>query len=191
VAPKIRDMRDNPQSPLATPEPDPEKNIRKEKDLQGDSSSKFSIFSGDLPDSVFHTSVVFSHVSHLPIIETPVNSELGDFPVEYTTFLPDLKEENLESFDILASPKIVKWFRLESLEDFPLLGSPTPHSFKFPINKEERTSIYVEISPSLSKSHPPSVKYESSLPYTPPFSNPSVIQIAFSPVKSTSTSPKS
>jgi hypothetical protein len=131
VAPKSRHTRSNPQSPLAAPEPDPEKIIKKGKALQGASSSKFSGTSGDLPDSAFHTPVVVSHVSHLPIVETPVKSKLGDFPVEYSTFSPELKEENLENFDFLASPEIVKWFRLESLEYFPLLGSPSPHSFKF------------------------------------------------------------
>jgi hypothetical protein len=63
-----------------------------------------------------------------------------------------LKEKNLESFDFLASPEIVKWFILESLEDFPFLDSPTPHSFKFHVTKEEGTSISVEIPPTLPKS---------------------------------------
>jgi hypothetical protein len=104
--------------------------------LQGSSSSEILGIYGDLPESIFHTPVVFSHVSHLPITETPKKSELGDFPVEYSTFSPNLKEENLESFDFLTSPKIVKWFRLESLEYSPLLGSPYPHSFKFHVTKE-------------------------------------------------------
>jgi hypothetical protein len=184
-------MRANPQSPLATPEPDPEKIIRKGKYLQGASSSKSSGISGDLPDSVFHTPVVVSDIPHLPIAETPVKSELEYFLVEYTPFSPDLKEESLESFDFLASPEIVKWFRLESLEYFPFLGSPTPHSFKFLVTKEEGTSLSVEISSAIPKSKPTSVKSESSPPHTPPFSKPPIIQIAFSPAKSPLTSPKS
>jgi hypothetical protein len=57
----------NPQSPLATPEPDPEKIIRKEKKLQGASSSKSQGISGDLPDFVFHTPVVVYDIPHLPV----------------------------------------------------------------------------------------------------------------------------
>jgi hypothetical protein len=126
--------------------------------LQGASSSKFLGTSGDLPDFVFHTPVVFSHVSHLPIVETPINSKLGYFLVEYSTFSPELKEENIENFDFLASLEIVKWFRLEILEYFPLLGSPSPHPFKFFVTKEEGTSVSVEIPPSSSKTQPLSVK---------------------------------
>jgi hypothetical protein len=159
---------------LTTPKPDPEKSIKKGKYLQRDSSSKFSSISGDLPNSVFHTPVVFSHVSHLLIIETLKKLELGDFPIEYSTFSLDLKEENLESFDFLASPEILKWFRIESLEYFPLLGSPSPHSFKFPVTKEEGTSFSVDIPPASFKSQPPFVKTESSPPYTP-FLKPHVI----------------
>jgi hypothetical protein len=183
-------MRSNPQSPLATHEPNPEKIIRKGKDLQGASSSKFSGIYGDLPEFVFHTPVVVSHVSHLPITETHVKLELEYFLVEYTTLSPDLKQENLKSFDFLASPKIVKWFRLESLEDFNFLGSPTPHSFKFLVTKEERTSVSIEIPLDLPKSHLAAVKSKSSPPYTP-FSKPPIIQITVSPVNSPSTSPKS
>jgi hypothetical protein len=72
VAPKSRHTRVNPQSPLATPEADLEKIIREGKYLQGASSSKLLGISGDLPDYVFHTLVLVSHVSHLPITETPV-----------------------------------------------------------------------------------------------------------------------
>jgi hypothetical protein len=155
--------------------------------LQGASSSKFSGTSGGLPDFVFHTPVVISHVSHLPIIENPINSELGNFLVEYSTCSLDLKEEKLESFDFLVSPEIVKWFRLESLEYLSFLGSPSPHYFKFTVTKEEETSISIDMPPYLSKSQPPFVKFESSPPYTHPFSKLHVIHITSLPVKSRST----
>jgi hypothetical protein len=96
----------------------------------------------------------------------------------------------LESFDFLASPEIVKWFRPYSLEDFPFLGSHSPHSFKFPITKEEGTSVYVEIPPGPFKSQPPSVKSKTSPPYTPYFSKLPIIKSASLHVKSPSTSPK-
>jgi hypothetical protein len=67
-------MRSNLQSPLATPEPDPEKIINKGKALKGASSSKFSGTFRDLPDTIFHTPVVVSHIYHLPITEALVKS---------------------------------------------------------------------------------------------------------------------
>jgi hypothetical protein len=190
VAPKGRHTRLNPQSPLAAPEPDPEKILKKGKVLQGASSSKSSGTSGNLPDSAFHTPVVVSHISHFPIVETPVKSKLGDFPVEYSSFSPELKEESLENFDVLASPEVVNWFRLESLEYFPLLGSPSPHSFKFVVTKEEGTSVPLEFPPSSSKTQPLFVKSETPPSYTLPFPKLPVIQIASLPVKSPPTSPR-
>jgi hypothetical protein len=59
-----------------------------------------------------------------------------------------LKEEIIDNFDVLASPKIVNWFRLESLEHFPLLGSPSSHSFKFFVTKEEGNLVPLELSTS-------------------------------------------
>jgi hypothetical protein len=78
-----------------------------------------------------------------------------------------LKEE---SFEVLASPDIVSWFRLESLEDFPTLGSPTPPSIKIVVTKEEETSFPLEPIPSSSKTQPLPMKTEispSNLPLSP------------------------
>jgi len=94
-------------------------------------------------------------------------------------------------FFFLAAPEIVKWFRIESLEYFPFSGSPSPHSFKFLVTKEEGTSVSVEIPLAPFNSKPPFVKFESYPPYIPSFSKAPVIQIAYSPIKSPSTSPKS
>jgi hypothetical protein len=68
--------------------------------------------------SANNTPIVVSHISHFPITETPVKSKLGDFPVEYSYFSPEMKEESLENFDVLAYPEVVNWFRLESLNIF-------------------------------------------------------------------------
>ena len=80
--------------------------------MQGASSSKLLGTYGDLPDSNFHTPFVFTHVSHFPTVETPINSKQGDFPIEYSSFSPEVKEKSLENFDFLASPKVVNWFRI-------------------------------------------------------------------------------
>jgi hypothetical protein len=175
---------------LAAPEPDPGKIIRKGKNLEGASSSNFSGTSGDLPDSVFHTSVVVSHFSHLPTVETPVNSKLGSFLVEYSTFSLEMKEESLENFDFLASPKILKWFRIGILEYFPLLSSPSPHPFKFSVTKEKGTSVSIEIPPSSSKAQRFFVKSDFFPPFTLPFLKLPIIHNAYLLVKSPSTSPR-
>jgi hypothetical protein len=78
-----------------------------------------------------------------------------------------LKEEN---FEILASPDIVKWYRLESLEYFPTLGFATPPPIKFSVAKEEETSSPLQPIPYSSKTHPSAVKTEippSYIPFSP------------------------
>jgi len=137
VSPKGRHTRLNPQSPLVAPEPDLEKILKKGKVFQGDSSSTSSDTSGNLPGSSFHTLVDVPLFPHFSIAKTPIKSKQGDFPIEYSSFSPELKEESLEKFDVLASPEVVNRFRLESLEYFPLLGSPSPHLFKFFVTKEQ------------------------------------------------------
>jgi hypothetical protein len=97
-------MRDNPQSPMTTSKPNPEKIIRKGNSLEGASSYKLSHIFGDLPDSVFHTPVVVSIFCHIPITGNYLKSELEDFPVEYTSFSPHLKEENLKKKSFSCIP---------------------------------------------------------------------------------------
>jgi hypothetical protein len=76
------------------------------------------------------------------------------------------------------------------LENFPLLGSPSPHSFKFFVTKEEGTSISFEFPPSSSKNQPLSIKSEITPPYTLPFTKLPVIQTTSLPIKSPPTSPR-
>jgi hypothetical protein len=128
-------MRSTPHLPLAAPKADPENIIKKGKDSQGFSSSIVSGTAGNLLDSIFQTPVVVSNISKLPIVEASEDFRIGEFPVEYSSFPPQLKEESLDNFDVITSPEIVNWFRLENLEDFPLLGSPSPHSFKVVVTK--------------------------------------------------------
>jgi hypothetical protein len=141
VAPKRRRTRDNPHSPLSTPVPDPKKIINMGKDLQGASSSKSSGNTGNLPNYVFHTPVVVSKSIHLPEVQTPIEVHLEGHPLKHTHISPDLKEKNLESFDFLALPKVVKWFKLESLEYFPALGSPNTNLLKTIKTKEKITAF--------------------------------------------------
>jgi hypothetical protein len=137
MAPKGNHTRSTPQLPLATPEVDPEKIIKKGKSSQESFAAAVSGTSGQLPDSFLNTPVVISSIPPLPSAEVSKNLDFENFLVEYSSFKPELKEEN---FEILASPDIVKWFRLESLEDFPTLGFATPPPIKIFVTKEEETS---------------------------------------------------
>jgi hypothetical protein len=190
VAPKGRHTRSTPHLPLATPEADPEKIIKKGKASQEVFSTTVSGTTGNFPDSTFQTPVVVSSAPLLPFVETPEKLNLGDFPVEYSSFSPQLKEERFENFEVLASPDVVNWFRLEILEDFPTLGSPSPHSFKFVVTKEEGTSVPLDFSPSTSKTQPLFVKTETSPSYTLPSPKLPIIQTVVVPIKSPPSSPR-
>jgi hypothetical protein len=112
-------MRSTPHLPLVAPESDPENIIKKGKASQGASSSIFSGTAGNLPDSIFQTPIAVSRIYKLPTVEASEYFKIGEFPIEYSFFSPQLKEESLENFDFLSSPEIVNWFRLESYRNFP------------------------------------------------------------------------
>jgi hypothetical protein len=78
-----------------------------------------------------------------------------------------LKEE---SFETLASPDVVSWFRIDILEDFPILGLPTPPPIKIDVTKEEETPFPLDPIPSSSKTQPLPLKTKTSpsqLPLSP------------------------
>jgi hypothetical protein len=85
-------MRSTPHLPLVAPEADPKKIIKKGKSSQGASSSIFSGTDGNLPKSIFQTPVVVSSISKLPTVEASEDLKIGEFPVEYSCFSPQLKE---------------------------------------------------------------------------------------------------
>jgi hypothetical protein len=183
VAPKGRHTRSTPHLPLATPEADPEKIIKKGKSSQEGFSAVVPGTTGHFPDSTFKTPVTVSSTPLLSSVEISRNLNLEDFPVEYSSFSPKLKEE---SFEVLASPDVVSWFRLESLEDFPTLGSPSPPSLKIVVTKEEETSVPLESTPSSSKTQPLLVKTEISPSYIPPSPKLHIIKTAVVPIKTQS-----
>jgi hypothetical protein len=130
-------MRSNPKLPLATPEVDPEKLIKKGKASQESFFSTILGTSGHLPSSILNTPNVISSNPPLPSVEVSNNFDFENFHVIYSSFEPELKEEK---FEILASLDIGKWFRLESLEYFPTLGFSNPPPINIPVTKEEETS---------------------------------------------------
>jgi len=87
-APKGRHMRSTPHLPLDTPKDDLEKIIKKWKSSQEGSPVVVSSTTGNFPNSTFKTQVVVSSAPLLPFVETPRNLNLGDFPVEYSSFSP-------------------------------------------------------------------------------------------------------
>jgi hypothetical protein len=57
-----------------------------------------------------------------------------------------LKENILESFDFLASLEVFKWFKIESLEYFPVLGYPNTDFLKSIKTQEKGTYVLVKTS---------------------------------------------
>jgi len=176
-------MSYTPHLPLATPEANPEKIIKKGKASQEGFLAAISGTIGNFPDSTFKTLVTTSSAPLLLFVETPRNLNLEYFPVEYSSFSPQLKEE---SFEVLTSPNVVSWFRLERLEDFTTLGSPSPPSLKLAVTKEEVASVPLEFPPSSSKTQPLLVKTETSSSYTPLSPKLHIIQTKAIPVKTQS-----
>jgi hypothetical protein len=166
LVPKGRHMRSNPQLPLVPLEADPEKIIKKGK------ASNFFFFSvattsasGQLPDSTLSTPVVLSSKLPLSFAELSKKLDFEVFPVEYSTFETELKEETI---DIFSSPNIEKCSSLDSFKDFPMLGFSTPLSVKTFSAKEVGTSSPSQTLPSSSKTPPTIVKTKiSPLSFSP------------------------
>jgi hypothetical protein len=117
-----------------------------------------------LPDSTLNTPVLTSSNPSLPSAKVSKNIDFQKFPIEYSSFETDLKEE---SFEIISSLDIVKWYNLESLEEFPTLGFSTPHPVKISAAKEKETSSPLQTLPSSSKTQPSDVKTEIFPSYNP------------------------
>jgi hypothetical protein len=83
VASRGRHTRSNPQLPLAAPEADPEKIIRKGKALRGGTSSTEPCISDD-----FHyplgTPIFSSHSIVIPSAGVSRTLNFGSFPVEFS-----------------------------------------------------------------------------------------------------------
>jgi hypothetical protein len=80
----------------------------------------------------------------------------------------------------------VSWFRIEILEDFPTLGSPSPPSLKIFVTKEEETSVPLEFPLSSSKTQTLLVKTETSPSYIPPYPKIHIIKTTTIPIKTQS-----
>jgi hypothetical protein len=133
---------------LVPSETDPVRIIKKGKASQIFFFAAATSASGQLPDSTLDTPVVISSKLSLPPAEVSKKLGFEEFPVEYSSFDIELKEE---SIDIFSSPDIENCFSLDSLEDFPTLGFSTPLSVKTFTAKEVETSSPLQTLPSSSK----------------------------------------
>jgi hypothetical protein len=89
---KGRHTRSTPHLPLATLKANPRNIIKKGKCYQEGFSAIVSGTTGNFPNSTLKTPVAVSSAPLLPFVETPKKLNLGDFPVEYSSFAPKLKE---------------------------------------------------------------------------------------------------
>jgi hypothetical protein len=145
VAPKGRNMSSNPQLPLATPEADLEKIIKKGKTSQEGLSVIVPGDSSNLHDPSFKTPVVVSNSPFLPSTRVSRSLDFEIFLVEFSTFIPHLEEEIFEN---PVSLDIVKWFRPRILEYCPTLGFSNPPPIKVVVINEGETYFPLNPIPS-------------------------------------------
>jgi hypothetical protein len=105
VAPKGRHTRSSPHIPMETPEDYPENILKKGKASQEVFSATIPGTSGHSYDSTFKTPVAIYNPPILPSVEVSRSLDFENFPIEYSSFIPQFKEE---SFETLVSPDIVK-----------------------------------------------------------------------------------
>jgi hypothetical protein len=127
LPPKGIPTRSNQQLPLVPSEAEPEKIIKKGKASLKSFYAATTSASGQLPDSTLDTPTVLSCKISLPSAKVSKKLDFEEFPIEYSSFETELKEENI---DIFSSPDIEKCFSLDSFEDFSTLGLAAPLSVK-------------------------------------------------------------
>jgi hypothetical protein len=162
MASRGRHTRSTPQLPLATPEADPEKIIRKGKAFGGGTSTAKPGISDD-----FHcpigTPTPASHSILLPSVGVSRSLKFGSVPAEFSP--PGLGLEG-ESLVTPLSPEVVPWFRPSTSEDFPTLGFTTPPPIT---TATEERETFVPLSPEAHS--PNSLRFPfppvSSVPVSP------------------------
>jgi hypothetical protein len=104
VAPKVRHKRSHPQLPVATPEVDLEKIIRREKAPQEGSSADKPGDSGNFHHPPSETPLASSHTHIICYVGVSKNLNFGSFPIVFSS--PGLGLEG-KSLNIPISPKVV------------------------------------------------------------------------------------
>jgi hypothetical protein len=124
VASKGRHTRSTPQLPLATPEADPEKIIRKGKALKKVPLLLNQVFLMIFISSL-ETPISASHFPIIPSVGVSRSLKFGSVPVEFS---PPIFGLEGESFVTPISPEVVPWLRPRTLGDFPTPGFTIPSS---------------------------------------------------------------
>jgi hypothetical protein len=119
VASRGRHTRSTPQLPLATPEADPEKIIRKGKALHEGTSTTEPGISDDFHGPPIGTPISAFHSPVIPSVGVPRTLNFGSVPVEFSP--PGLGLEG-EILVTPLSPEIVLWFRPNDLRIFSYPG---------------------------------------------------------------------
>jgi hypothetical protein len=149
MASKGRHTRSTPQLPLATPEADPEKVIRRRNILQEGTSTAEPGISDDFHHPPIATPVVVSHFPITPSVGASRSLNFGSFPVDFPS--PNF-----------TAPPLVKVFALTKRETFvplsPEAFSPEPWLFPFvPRSTPPTSPVQVPSPPGSSPIHTPMV----------------------------------
>jgi hypothetical protein len=181
VASRGRHTRSTPQLPLATPEADPEKIIRKGKALREGTSTVEPGISDDFHSPPIETPISASHSTLIPSVGVSRSLNFGSVPVEFSP--PGLGLEG-EILVTPLSPEVVPWFRPNTSEYFPTLGFTTPPPIIIDATTERET--FVPSSPVAFSPNPLLFPFPpgSSVPVSPvrtpspPSSPPPIIPMA-------------
>jgi hypothetical protein len=120
VASRGRHTRSTPQLPLATPEVDLEKIIRRQRTLQEGSFTAEPSDSGNFHSSPIAFPVVVSHFPVTPSVGASKNLNFGSVPVDFPS----------PSFTTLPPVKAIGFAEREtSVPSSPEAFSPDPHLF--------------------------------------------------------------
>jgi hypothetical protein len=181
MASRGRHTRSSPQLPLATPEADPEKIVRKGKALREGASTAELGISDDFYYPPIETPISSSHFPIIPSVGVSRTLNFGIVPVEFSP--PGFGLEG-EIFVTPISPEVVPWFRPRTSEYFPTLGFTTPPHIRVTGFTEKETSA--PSSPVAFSSNPLLFPFPpgSSVPVSPartpspPSSPPPIIPMA-------------
>jgi hypothetical protein len=156
-------MRSTPQLPLATPEADPEKFIRKGKAPREGASAAEPGISDDFHGPFLETPFTASHSPVIPSVGVSRTLNFGSVPVEFSP--PGLGLEG-EILVTPLSPEILPWFRPNTSGDFPTLGFTTPPPITVATTRREASAPSSPVAFSLNPllfPFPPEAQFQSLL----------------------------
>ena len=143
MASRGRHTRSTSQLPLATPEVDPEKIIKKGKAHREGASTIEPCISDNFPSPSLEAPFFASHFPVIPSAGVSRTLNFRSVPVEFSP--PSLGLEG-EILVTPLSPEVVPWFILSTSENFPTMGFTTPPPITTTIEERE---TFVPLSPKV------------------------------------------